>query len=74
MQKRLTLGLVGQKPQIIIMADSLKVPAQLETQLAKCKTVRDLKFYKPRTKSEAVSYGVAIVSRQSSLSLLGCPV
>lgn len=33
----------------------LAVPAQLEAQLAKCKTVRKTDYYKPRTKTDAVS-------------------
>lgn len=34
-----------------IMADELPVPAQLQTQLGKCKTVRSSDYYKPRTKT-----------------------
>ena len=37
------------------MADELPVPAQLETQLGKCKTVRSSDFYKARTKTTEVS-------------------
>jgi hypothetical protein len=38
------------------MADSdvLPVPAALETQLSKCKTVRESDYYKPRTKTPEV--------------------
>jgi hypothetical protein len=36
------------------MGDELPVPAQLETQLGKCKTVRSSDYYKPRTKTAEV--------------------
>jgi hypothetical protein len=35
--------------------DVLPVPAALETQLSKCKTVRSSDYYKPRTKTPEVS-------------------
>lgn len=35
--------------------DALPVPAALETQLSKCKTVRSSDYYKPRTKTAEVS-------------------
>jgi len=38
------------------MAEPLPVPAQLEAQLDKCKTVRNAaEYYKPRTKTAEVS-------------------
>jgi len=36
---------------------TLPVPAQLEAQLGKCKTVRASDYYKSRSKTPAVSYG-----------------
>lgn len=32
----------------------LPIPSQLEAQLAKCRTMRELDFYKPRTKTATV--------------------
>jgi hypothetical protein len=43
------------KPYTTTMADELPVPAQLQAQLAKCKTVRGSDYYKPRTKTAEVS-------------------
>ena len=38
------------------MGESLPVPAQLEAQLDKCKTVRNAaEYYKPRQKTDEVS-------------------
>jgi len=37
-----------------IMGDELPVPAQLNAQLGKCKTVRPSDYYKPRTKTTQV--------------------
>jgi hypothetical protein len=36
------------------MVDPLPVPAQLEAQLAKCKSVRDSEFHKSREKTPQV--------------------
>ena len=56
------------------MADELKVPAQLETQLAKCKTVRKLDSYKPRTKSAAVRSFRCLENVQHTLLPFAAPI
>lgn len=50
----LDYSLFIRKSKARTMGDELPVPAQLETQLGKCKTVRASDFYKPRTKTDEV--------------------
>ena len=52
------------------MGESLPVPAQLEAQLDKCKTVRNAaEYYKPRTKTAEVSHYHEIGSYLSLLCI-----
>jgi hypothetical protein len=49
---------------------ALPVPPQLEAQLSKCRTMRELDYYKPRTKTAAVRHALFFVVIAARCSLL----